>query len=132
MIEPYKILVVDDEKEILEIIGYVLNSPEIQILSATNPAAADIILQQHEINLVVSDEIFPGSRGQTWITRLKQEYDDMQYIVFSGQLDLADICSGPNCRFIYKPDFQSLQKVINEIHQDWLNATVSLYSKEAK
>lgn len=132
MNEPYKILVVDDEKEILEIIGYVLGSPQIKIFSAPDPFAADLVLKQHEIHLIVSDEIFPGTRGQPWISKLKKKYDHMQYIVFSGQLDLADICSGTNCRFIYKPDFQLLQKAIKEIHQEWLINQMALYSKEAK
>ena len=83
---PYKVLVVDDEKDILEEAAEALTEEGYECLSADNVDYALAILRDDpEITLVVTDLKMPGKTGGDLIKETRAAFDrDIEFIVMSG------------------------------------------------
>jgi len=81
-----KILVVDDEEEVLNFMQDILEGHGYRVLPANNPlAAADIFKKlSGEIQLVITDVIMPLMAGKELIENLKSIRPDIKIIVVSG------------------------------------------------
>ena len=85
-----KILVVDDEPGIREIIRDDLEAEGYEVLTAKSGRTALEILAQHSVSLVVSDVRMPDGDGVYLATELHRRYPDGPYIILiTGFSDLS-------------------------------------------
>ncbi|HEU4711479.1 MAG TPA: HD domain-containing phosphohydrolase [Pyrinomonadaceae bacterium] len=78
-----RILIVDDEREITEILADLL-SDEYECLKAGSAEQALDFLRNHEFHLVISDITMPGMSGLEMIPHVKQLSPDTVVVMISG------------------------------------------------
>lgn len=83
------ILVVDDDKDVLNLIKDVLDTHGYQVMAAKNALAATDIFKHHsdKIQLVITDLVMPLMGGQDLIKELRNIKRDIKIIVISGYSD---------------------------------------------
>jgi two-component system cell cycle sensor histidine kinase/response regulator CckA len=84
-----KILVVDDEEEVLKFIKDILETHGYKVIPARNPLAAVDIFKKlsGEIDLVITDIVMPLMQGKELINNLKAIRPDIKIIAISGYSD---------------------------------------------
>lgn len=102
-----KILLVDDEPNILKSISRVLQENTETILTAENGTQALDVLSENAVDLIISDYKMPGMNGLDLLNEVKVIYPDVVRIMASAYSDrdlMADaISKGEVFRFIFKP-----------------------------
>jgi CheY-like chemotaxis protein len=83
------ILVVDDDRDILELIRSVLEPKHHVFLSDNGPEALGI-LDRERVDLLVSDVRMPGMNGFALINQAKQRQPHLSVIVMSAYIDETD------------------------------------------
>lgn len=68
---PYRILLVDDEPDILEIVGYNLTQEGYTIYKASNGKEAIVQAQEHQPHLILLDVMMPKMNGLEACTQLR-------------------------------------------------------------
>lgn len=92
--KPYKILVVDDEADILEIVSEYLSPLGCEVSTTSNPVEAQrMLLEDKDIDLLVTDEVMPGVvKGHTLVKTAIHSNKKIRCIIMSGyNLDLGQI-----------------------------------------
>jgi len=84
--EKHKVLVVDDETQILRVLRHVFSAPEYAVKTATEGEAALRAFNEWQPNVVVTDLQMPGMDGLTLCRRLRQ-ISDVPIIVLSVRND---------------------------------------------
>lgn len=79
-----RILVVDDEDAIRELIVSILTSAGYQVASAPNGRAAVQRLAESPFHAVITDLVMPEQEGIETIQMLRREYPDVKVIAVSG------------------------------------------------
>lgn len=80
-----KILVIDDEASIREMVSKMLSDEKYEIFLASNGnEGIKIIKEESDINLVITDIIMPEKEGIETIFDLKRYYSDIKIIAISG------------------------------------------------
>jgi PAS domain S-box-containing protein len=84
-----KILVVDDEEEVLKFIKDILETHGYKVLPVQNPFTAVDMFKKlsGEIDLVITDIVMPLMQGKELINNLKSIRPDIKIIVISGYID---------------------------------------------
>jgi DNA-binding NtrC family response regulator len=101
-----RILVVDDEGDLLETLEILLARERLAVTTAASGAAAVDAIRRHRFDAVVTDLRMPGMSGAETISALRAIDPDVPIIVASGcGLDEATAdCRGRGaCAFIRKP-----------------------------
>ncbi len=80
----YRILVVDDDRDFLEVIGDMLNYNGFVTYKALSFNEAVKILTKEAIDLIIIDIIIPERDGYELISFVQQEYPDIKIIAISG------------------------------------------------
>lgn len=111
------LLLVDDEKNILNALTRLLRRDGYRILTAASPAQAFDLLAQHQIHVIVSDQRMPDMSGTEFFSKVKDMYPDTVRIILSGYTDLKSVTQAINhgaiYKFITKPwDDEELRKEI--------------------
>jgi signal transduction histidine kinase len=102
-----RVLLVDDETSILEVIGDVLKLDGHQVVATTNGQAALSRLQAEKFDVIVSDLKMPGMSGQELFTRLMQLDAAMaRRLIFTT----GDLASAETLRFLERTGNAYLQK----------------------
>ncbi|MDO5754647.1 MAG: response regulator transcription factor [Tissierellia bacterium] len=91
----YKILVVDDEKDIVRAIEIYLKSENYQVLKAYNGEEALEVMADCDVDLAIVDIMMPGVDGIE-LTRIIREKSDMPIIILSAKSELSDKVLGLN------------------------------------
>ena len=119
MIQDKKILVVDDEDVIVDILRRRFESMGFSVISSFDGREGIEILKREKIDLVVCDVKMPnGVTGQDVLHAAKKTNPDVSFVVISGHL-FSDKCveemmqAGANL-FIKKP-FPSLKETTTQI-----------------
>ena len=88
---PYipKVLVVDDDLNILAAFEDFLRRERCAMLSATSPADALKILRDHRVDLLVTDVRLELQSGITFLLRVKESLPKIPVIVITGYPDLV-------------------------------------------
>ena len=84
MAEAAKLLLVDDDPELRELIGAYLSKQGFDVRTAENGREMDEVLQRHRIDLVLLDLMLPGEDGLSIAKRLKTS-EGMPIIMISAQ-----------------------------------------------
>ncbi len=99
------ILVVDDEKDIQEILQRTIEGAGIHCSVAGNTETAKAILAENSIDVVITDIVMPGASGIDLLDSVK-EYHHADVIVMTGftkGLKYEEIIEKGACDFIQKP-----------------------------
>ena len=101
------ILLVDDEPNILSSLRRVLRPNGFTIFTAESGALGLEILEQHPVNLVVSDMRMPGMDGAKFLEHVRERWPDTMRILLTGYSDVSStidaINRGEIYRYISKP-----------------------------
>ena len=89
MNEPAKLLVVDDDTELRELIAAFLAKQGYQIVAVRDGQAMDRALANQDLDLVILDLMLPGEDGLSIARRLKRE-TDIPIIIVSAQGEDVD------------------------------------------
>ena len=85
-----KVLVVDDEEVVREMVGLVLRKEGYQVYEAENGANAQSIMEaQPEIALVMTDLIMPGMNGLEFCAWIKARFPGVKILLLSGSPNFA-------------------------------------------
>lgn len=82
-----KILIVDDDAHILEVLGIQLSSLGATVVTATNGYDALTVVTMETPNVIVTDYMMPVANGEYFISRLKADpiLKDIPVIVLTGR-----------------------------------------------
>lgn len=81
---PYKILVVDDEPNILTLLSEVLSKKNYQVTTLPSGKNAITIPNAEEFDLVITDILMPDTDGLEVVLWFKKNYPSIPIIVMSG------------------------------------------------
>jgi len=96
--EPTRVLVVDDEAPIRNLLGEVLGRAGYEAVPAGDAARALDILSQGRIDLVLLDLHMPGpADGEDLLYLLRDRGDEVPIIIVSGYVDDDATTSHPDC-----------------------------------
>ena len=90
MAGPEHILVVDDEREICEILRQFLESEGFRVTSAADGVAMWRVLAQDRVNLVIMDLMLPGEDGLTLARDLRERLPQIGILILTGRGDTVD------------------------------------------
>ncbi|RME37230.1 MAG: response regulator, partial [Deltaproteobacteria bacterium] len=98
-----RILCVDDERNVLKALRRIFIDDDWEILTAESAAEGlEILEQEDEIQLVISDFRMPGMNGVDFLGQVRERWPDTIRIVLSGYADAACIVAAINEGQIYK------------------------------
>ncbi len=95
------ILVVDDEQRSLESIERILGD-RFDVYTAIDTEAADKILQQQWIQVLLCDQRMPGMTGVEFSQKVRDNYPDVVRMIISGYTEAEDIIDAVNKGGIYQ------------------------------
>jgi response regulator RpfG family c-di-GMP phosphodiesterase len=113
----HKILVIDDEQNIINALRRVLRKEGYQIIFANSAEEGLTILNREKISLVLSDQKLPGIQGTELLKMVKEKYPDTVRMLLTGCVDISiaqeAINKGQIFKFIIKPwDNEDLRATI--------------------
>lgn len=97
-----KVLFVDDQREILDIIDIKLRDESYEKFYATSASEALDILRNKDIDVVVSDIMMPDMNGLDLLSKAREIKPETIRIVLSGNSQVDAIISAINEGNIYK------------------------------
>ena len=98
----HRVLVADDEPNILSSLSRLLRREGYQILTAASPLEAFEVLAKHPVHIILSDQRMPDMSGTEFFSRVRQLYPDTIRIVLTGYTDLDSVTDAINRGAIYK------------------------------
>lgn len=105
--EPYRLLLVDDEPNILSSLQRMFRKENYQISTAGSAREALEILSREKFQLIISDQMMPGMSGAELLQQVRECYPDTIRIMLTGHADtsavMGAIKDGAVYRFIIKP-----------------------------
>src|SRR5437762_8931157 len=114
----HTILVVDDEPDVVQSVKDLLRL-DYNVLGTTKAEEAVKLMQEHEVNVVMTDQRMPEMTGVELLTRIKGPYPEATRLLFTGYADIRAVIEAINqgnvYRYITKPwDPDELQTIISE------------------
>ncbi len=79
-----RILVIDDEQGVRELLRDVLERAGYEVMDAPNGHAGIALHQQHPADLIVTDMIMPEQEGIETILQLRREFPSVKILAMSG------------------------------------------------
>ncbi|MGO9019527.1 MAG: response regulator [Syntrophobacteraceae bacterium] len=123
-----RILIVDDDDELLFIIGEYLDSSGIEFHLAQNAAQARKYLSHCKYDMVISDLQMPGESGLDLYRSVSIRYPGLAFILMSGNLDTRvrrEAMSMGICNFVEKPfELSYLKRLITDPDRCAIQAAV--------
>lgn len=112
------ILVVDDERDILQMVSLCLLQVQYRVSMATSAEDAYRLIEQDEFDAIITDVMMPGEDGIAFLGKVHQHLPYVPVIIMTGyaQLQMAvnSIKNGA-FDFIHKPfDFTYLRRVVGK------------------
>ena len=104
---PHKVLLVDDEPNILMGLKRTLRNEPLDIETANSGAEGLGLLETTPVDLVITDQSMPGMSGVEFLSRVYEEYPDTIRFILTGNATLETaiqaINDGAVSRFFIKP-----------------------------
>lgn len=117
MIKKKVILIVDDDREVVKLLEEYFVKQNREVVTAYSGREAMAIIQQHKIDLVVSDLEMPETDGTWLVTMLLAKKISLPIIFFSGYGSTQNrklIENYPYINFIEKPYVEKLDRSLCE------------------
>ena len=113
-----RLLVVDDEVEIRELVSRHFRHLGYQVLCAGNGRAALEVLEAERIDVVLSDIMMPDMNGIELLERLRQEYPMVRVVMMTGYVTQENLLAcfrmgAETCVFKPLQDLQELETAID-------------------
>ncbi len=103
----YEVLLVDDEKSVTKALNRVLKNDFSAVHEAQSAAEALVILENNQIDIVISDYRMPEVNGSELLTQVHKLYPDILNLMLSGQADMEGFSQALNdgaiSKFLCKP-----------------------------
>lgn len=97
----FKLLLVDDEANIIRSLKRVFEEENYEILTTTTPAGALNILKNHEVDLILCDHMMPGMLGTDILKYARNVQPDAIRILVTGSADMNVAITAINEGSIY-------------------------------
>ncbi|GGY59881.1 ATPase, T2SS/T4P/T4SS family [Marinobacter zhanjiangensis] len=105
--QPYRLLLVDDEPNILSALKRVFKRENYELLFARNAAEALKVLEREPVELIMTDFMMPGMNGSELLRTVREHWPRTIRIMLTGQANtdavMGSIKDGAVYRFILKP-----------------------------
>jgi len=122
---PVRVLIVDDEIELLDSLKNVLSRRKMEISIAQNGEEGLKILKNSIIDVVVLDIKMPGMDGIEVLKIIKKEYENVEVILLTGHPTISTALEGMRMgarQYIEKPpDIEELTTAINAANRQRLD-----------
>jgi EAL domain-containing protein (putative c-di-GMP-specific phosphodiesterase class I)/CheY-like chemotaxis protein len=99
---PRRLLLVDDEPNIVAALKRLLRGDQYQIYTAGDGPQGLEVLAQHPVDVIVSDQRMPGMLGADFLRKARQLAPDTIRIMLSGYTELQSVTDAVNEGAIYK------------------------------
>jgi signal transduction histidine kinase/class 3 adenylate cyclase/CheY-like chemotaxis protein len=114
-----KILVVDDEPDNLDLLYRTFHRDFKVLRSENGPDALDILEQEGDIAIIISDQRMPQMSGTEFLSLTAERYPDIIRIILTGYTDVEDLVdainSGKVFKYVTKPwDDIHLKQVVQQ------------------
>jgi two-component system, probable response regulator PhcQ len=101
------ILIVDDDRYLLQAQTRLLHGQPYSVLTARDAAEAEYILKTRAVDLVVCDEWMPGTLGTEFLAWVAQAFPNVVRIILTGQPSIDSAMRAVNegrvFRYLIKP-----------------------------
>ncbi len=123
--EKYKVLLVDDEHEITELLGDLLRTYGFAVVTANDGVQAIAEAQKKKFDVVVSDVRMPDMDGLKMMDKLKKHYPDLGFIIISGFSveNENEVLDRGAFRFLHKP--VGPKKIVDVLNEYFNNKSKS-------
>ncbi len=102
MKEKSKVLLADEEQNILKSLKRFLIDIDCKIFTAESGEKGLELLETEQIHIIISDYRMPGMSGVEFLSKVKEKYPETIRIVLSGYADTAAIVEAINLGQVYK------------------------------
>ncbi|MBI3551674.1 MAG: response regulator [Elusimicrobia bacterium] len=107
-LKKYKVLVIDDEILIREVVKAALQHFDFEAVTLESPSLADTVIRKTKPDLIVMDLYMPELNGLQLLRKLKAdpELEKIPVIIFTGSGERVDVLSGQQAgvyEYITKP-----------------------------
>jgi two-component system cell cycle sensor histidine kinase/response regulator CckA len=106
----YKVLVVDDEREVLQVVEGLLLSMGYEVFTANNSDKATRLFESKKPDLVISDVVMPGLSGPMLADKLR-ELNPKTKVLFMSGYDHSQVVQ----RYVVQQGFHLIAKPFNII-----------------
>jgi len=111
-----RILVVDDEEDVLALLARFFRKKGYEVLAAEDAEEALGLLEKHRIDAVLLDIELPGMSGVEALGRIRASWPDLPVVMISGQQDeevAKDTLRYGAFDYVVKPiDFDYLERTL--------------------
>ena len=103
MSTPHKpcLLVVDDEPEVCNSVYHLLHR-KYEVLRAHGAAEAVALIEQHDVQIIMTDQRMPDVTGVEMLQRLKSRFPQAIRILFTGFADINSVIAAINQGHVYR------------------------------
>lgn len=111
-----RVLVVDDDDDVRKISLLVLDGHAAQPLGVDSARAAEALLADHEVDVIVTDMVMPGLTGRQFLDWLTAEHPAIPVVAMSGVPDqLLAAAQRPNVRSTLDKPF-TVDALVDAVH----------------
>ncbi len=115
-----KVLLVDDEEELLMSLTPVLERRRMEVIAASSGEEAMGILREKPVDVVVLDVKMPGIDGIETLKRIRRRYENLEVILLTGHPNVGNALEGVKLGardyLVKPPDVASLTEKIREAY----------------
>ena len=116
-----KILVIDDEPDILKLISKILEKAGYKVMTAENGRLADKLFNEYLFDLVITDIVMPQKEGLEIILQLRENSPDTKILAISGggkiePAEYLDAARSAGAHAIVKKPFE-ISHLLNKVEQ---------------
>jgi DNA-binding NtrC family response regulator len=97
-----KVLIVDDEVNVLNALFRVFRNEPYQALYVQNTKEAMEIMGKHPIQVIISDQKMPEVTGIEFLQKVKDLYPDTVRVILSGHADINLLIDAINKEVVYR------------------------------
>ena len=116
---PDLVLIVDDERSILDVLSMGFKRAGIATKTAINAEDAILLLEVHTFGCVVTDKNLPGKSGLDLLKVINEKYDNTARLVITGYVNTESVLEAMRLGaddYLLKP-FESIMLVVERVKQ---------------
>jgi len=116
---PDTVLLVDDERSILDVLSMGFKRAGIPTKTAINAEDAILLLEVHKFGAVVTDKNLPGKSGLDLLKVINEKYSDTARLVITGYVNTESVLEAMRLGaddYLLKP-FESIMLVVERVKQ---------------
>ncbi|MEW5895538.1 MAG: response regulator [Candidatus Omnitrophota bacterium] len=93
-----KVLLVDDEPDILYVISFRLGKAGFDVITAANGADALAVVDKEEPDVVLLDVMMPGMDGFEVCKEMKKNHAKLKIIIYTAKVDGVNTAKARECK----------------------------------